>query len=193
MRKPTKKYNNGPLNKYSIIIFMLTIICSCTGTHNKLQVPSRYNNSSGFSADTCEKIKKLQQELTTLGNNIEITEARQLAETSISYSLYLADEYKLVWPPFFHNILVRIGVKDRGLCYQWTEDLMKRLVSLKLKSFSLHHGVAYRGNDFREHNTVVVTARGQEFTEGIVLDPWRNSGDLYWGAVRADRYPWKER
>lgn len=171
---------------------MLTIICSCAGTHNNLQVPSGYN-SNGLSKDTRQKIKELQQELTTLGSNIELTEARQLAETSISYSLFLAEKYRLVWPPFIHNILVRVGVKDRGLCYQWTEDLMKRLSSLKLKSFSLHRGVAYRGSDFREHNTVVVTARGQDFNEGIVLDPWRNSGDLYWGAVRTDRYPWEER
>jgi hypothetical protein len=192
MIKPVKKYNNCPLIKYSIIILMLTIICSCAGTRNNLQAPFEYD-SNELSTDTRQKIKRLQQELTTLSDNIEITEARLLAETSISYSLFLADRYRLVRPPFLHNILVRVGLKDRGLCYQWTEDLMKCLASLELKNFSLHQGVAYRGSDLREHNTVVVTAKGQEFSEGIVLDPWRNSGDLYWGAVRTDRYPWEER
>ena len=70
---------------------------------------------------------------------------------------------------------------------------MKRLASLELKSFTLHEGVAYKGSNLREHNTVVVTAKGQEFSIGIVLDPWRNSGNLFWVPVRDDRYPWKER
>ena len=192
MIKPAKKYINCPQNKYSIIILMLMIICSCAGTHNNLKVPFEYD-SNELSADSMQKIKRLQHELTTLSNNIEVTEAGQLAETSISYSLFLANKYRLVWPPFLHNILVRVGLKDRGLCYQWTEDLMKRLVLLKLKSYSLHRGVAHKGSDLREHNTVVVTARGQNFKEGIVLDPWRNSGDLYWTHVKDDRYPWKER
>jgi hypothetical protein len=70
---------------------------------------------------------------------------------------------------------------------------MQRLVLLELKNFQLHWGVAHRGSELREHNSVVVTARGQKFEEGIVLDPWRNSGELYWARVKNDRYPWKER
>jgi hypothetical protein len=30
----------------------------------------------------------------------------------------------------------------------------------------------------------------QPFNEGLVLDPWRNSGDLYWTKVGQDSYPW---
>jgi hypothetical protein len=51
--------------------------------------------------------------------------------------------------------------------------------------------VAYRGSELREHNCVVITAEGQDFFRGIVLDPWRNSGNLYWARVTADSYPWK--
>jgi hypothetical protein len=42
------------------------------------------------------------------------------------------------------------------------------------------------------HSTVVVTARNQPFEKGLVLDPWRNSGRLYWIPVKADRYPWEK-
>jgi hypothetical protein len=53
----------------------------------------------------------------------------------------LIAEYNLVRPAEVHNVLVRIGVKDRGLSYHWTEDLMKRLQSLKLETYQLHWGV----------------------------------------------------
>lgn len=187
-----KTYNIGPLIKYSTIILLLTMICSCSAPHNNLQSSSE-NSFSDLSGKTCQKILLLQKDLITLSDNIDKSEAKILAQTSISYSLFLAHEYRLVRPPFLHNILVRIGIRNRGLCYHWTEDLMGHLALLDLKGFSLHQGVAYEGSDFREHNCVVVTARGQEFYEGIVLDPWRESGDLYWSAVKADKYPWKER
>jgi hypothetical protein len=86
-----------------------------------------------------------------------------------------------------------MGFKDRGLCYHWTEDLLKRLRSLNLKTYRLYWAVAHRGSELREHNSVVITARGQAFEDGIILDPWRRSGDLYWAKVRADHYPWIER
>jgi hypothetical protein len=55
----------------------------------------------------------------------------------------------------------------------------------------LHWGSA-RAGTLREHNSVVVTAEGQPFDQGIVLDGWRHLGWLHWTRVTADRYPWKE-
>jgi hypothetical protein len=185
--KTAEKNYSSPLLKYSIIILMLTLILSCSATHNNYQV------IPDPSPDILQKINLLQQDLEALGEDTDSAEARKLAEASISYSIFLADEYRLVRPPFLHNILVRMGIKDRGLCYQWTEDLANRLALLDLKGFRLHQGVAHKGSEFREHNCVVVTATGQKFYEGIVLDPWRDSGDLYWSAVKTDKYPWKER
>ena len=46
-------------------------------------------------------------------------------------------------------------------------------------------------SDLREHNSVVITALSQPFDAGLVLDPWRNSGELFWAAVRQDDYPWE--
>jgi hypothetical protein len=43
-----------------------------------------------------------------------------------------------------------------------------------------------------EHNGIVVTAKGQRFEDGIVLDPWRKGGRLWWGTLQQDkRHPWK--
>jgi hypothetical protein len=139
-----------------------------------------------------EKMESLQTDLAALNHRPDLPEARQVAETAIIYSIQLADEYRLVRPPILHNVLIRVGLKDRGLCYHWTEDLLKRLKSLELKNYRLHWGVAHRGSELREHNSVVITANGQAFHRGIVLDPWRHSGNLYWSAVKTDRYPWQE-
>lgn len=138
-----------------------------------------------------DKINTLEQELIALNATVDETDAQILAETAVRESAVLAKEYQLVRPALAHNLMVVLGMRKRGLCHHWTQDLMKRLEALNLKSFQLHWGVAYRGSELREHNSVVVTARGQDFFEGIVLDPWRNSGNLYWARVADDSYPWK--
>jgi hypothetical protein len=37
-----------------------------------------------------------------------------------------------------------------------------------------------------ENNALVVTARGQRFEDGIVLDAWRRAGRLWWSPVMKD-------
>jgi len=178
---------------YHIFLLPIILVSACAGTHHNVQAPSVGNllNPSRLKVNS-QKIAILKQDLAVLNDHVNLEEAGKLAEMSISYSLYLADEYRLVRPAIFHNILVRIGIKDRGLCYHWTEDLMEQLALLELKSFHLRWGVAYHDSEFREHNSVIVTSKGQDFSEGIVLDPWRNSGELHWSPVKDDRYPWKE-
>jgi hypothetical protein len=150
--------------------------------------------TSGIQADAqiyLEKVKQLEQVLVALSQTVDKTEAMMVAETAVRESAVLAEEYQLVRPAVAHNLLIALGLKDRGLCYHWTEDLMKRLQALDLKSLQLYWGVAHRGSGLREHNCVVVSAKGQDFFKGIVLDPWRNSGNLFWARVTKDDYPWK--
>lgn len=145
-------------------------------------------NAAAFA----EEIAALHRQLTELSGTVDRREARQVAETAVLYSQTLASRYRVVRPAAWHNILVRMRARQRGLCYHWTTDLMRKLQSLGLTSFDLYWGVAHRGSELREHNSVVIAARGQPFEAGLVLDPWRNSGDLYWASVRQDRYPWRE-
>ena len=188
---------NTRSDKLNHIIFLLTVtlLTACVSGHQSGQAATGGDNPEARPEPPAylEKVAALKNDLAALNGHINLTEAGDLAQTAISYSYHLAEEYRVVRPAIFHNLLVRIGLKDRGLCYQWTEDLMNRLYLMQLKSFQLHWGVAYRGSELREHNTVVVTASGQKFEEGIVLDPWRNSGDLFWARVKYDHYPWKER
>jgi hypothetical protein len=139
-----------------------------------------------------ERVVSLERALTALSPDINQSEAELLAETAIYYSLELAGRYRMLRPPILHNLLVNIGLKERGLCIHWTEDLLNRLRGLGLKSLELHWGLANRDVPLRlEHSSVIITARGQSFEEGLVIDPWRNSGDLYWILVKDDSYPWK--
>jgi hypothetical protein len=49
----------------------------------------------------------------------------------------------------------------------------------------LHWGAAYAESP-AENNCLVVTARNQPFEEGIVMDGWRNSGQLFWCPLKED-------
>jgi len=137
-------------------------------------------------------VDALRHALAALDPGTDQAEAGMVAETAVTYSSRLAEEYRVVPPARLHNLLIQVGIKERGLCYHWTEDLMKRLQALNLRTYQLHWGVAHKGNDLREHNSVVITANGQPFEAGLLLDPWRNSGDLYWAVVDTDSYPWQE-
>jgi hypothetical protein len=175
----------------------LTALCLLIGLFGCAQAKVYYpgQGASDNSSDAQiyrDRIIQLEQELKALSATVDKSEAQVAAAAAVRESAVLAEEYRLVRPAVAHNLLVVLGIKDRGLCYHWTEDLMQRLQALHLKSFQLHWGVAYRGSVLREHNCIVITALGQGFDKGIVLDPWRNSGNLYWVPVNKDSYPWKE-
>lgn len=131
----------------------------------------------------------LAAELRALGPTVAPAEASLTAETACGYSLQLAREYRVVRPAIFHNVLVNLGIRKRGLCFQWADDLSARLETLHLQTLQIRRGVA-RLDTRREHSSVVLTAVEQPFEQGVVLDAWRHSGRLFWGAVRDDKYPW---
>ncbi len=164
----------------ALLVAALAMGCTATLTHMpREEVPAQ------------SKVGALTRDLLALDAGADASEARRVAETAVVYSSRLAEEYRVVPPAHWHNLLIRLGFRQRGLCYHWTEDLMRRLQTLDLAAFQLHWGVAYKGSDLREHNSVVITAKRQPFERGIVLDPWRNSGDLFWAPVATDSYPWK--
>jgi len=139
-----------------------------------------------------KKILSLYKVLHSLSSKVDEEEAKVFSRTAVLYSSYLAEEYELVSPPNMHNFLITIGFRERGLCYHWTNDLIAYLSKHKLKSFDLYRAV-YEQGKLNEHNSIVVTATGQPFSEGIILDAWRNSSDLYFKKLSEDRdYIWKQ-
>lgn len=139
-----------------------------------------------------QRIGELELAILDLGNAIDPAEARDAAAIAIEYSLQLAEEYEITDSPLTHNFLVNIGVKPRGLCVDWTYDLLVRLQQERFRSLKLHWGVANHDSTFRiEHSTVIISARDQPMQQGLVLDPWRQSGQLFWAKTLEDpEYQW---
>ncbi len=181
--------------KYIAAVCLLTGLLGCATANvyypGKMSADPTSVEAQSKAQTYWQNVRRLEWELNALGPEVDPLESRRVAETAIRESAILAEEYQLVRPAVAHNLLVVMGIKERGLCYQWTEDLMKRLQALELKSFQLHWAVAYRGSNLREHNCVVISVAGQPFTRGILLDPWRHSGNLYWTPVVKDSYPWE--
>lgn len=142
------------------------------------------------SANTRAGSVLLRNELAGLAPNVNPIEAERLAQTAVEASASLAREYRPFRPPWLNNFMVNWGVRQRGLCYEWTNDLYPHLHALDSKSLQIHLAVA-RMDTRKEHNCIVVTARGQDFAEGLALDPWRGSGKVWFGRVATDKYPWK--
>src|SRR5205085_1723042 len=124
----------------------------------------------------------LQRQLVSLSPTVDPGEARRVVEVAFSTGRQLAREWRVVGPPGLQNFLVNRGMRKGGLCFQWAAELLLRLNALKLQTLELHWGESLPGT-MGEHNVIVVTAKGQSFTQGILLDNWRYSGHLVWAPV----------
>ena len=140
-----------------------------------------------------QRVRDLSHSILNLDGSIDAREAQRAARVSIEYSQELARQYEISTSPVMHNLLVNLGVKQRGLCIDWTADLLARLKQERFDSLDLHWAIANYETTFRlEHSTVVVSARGDSIYQGLVLDPWRHSGQLHWAPTLEDvGYNWK--
>jgi len=180
------------LFKNSAILALILFLSACSSVQYDGVSVDKKGSTLVSAIETADvlKIEALRKALMTLGPNIVPSEANFVAREAVLYPKVLANRYKLMKPALFHNVLVNYGKRPRGLCWQWTHDMGKQ-INRPMKSFSFYHGVAFRRNYWREHSTLVVAAKGKGVPNGIVLDPWRNSGDLFWSHVKDDKkYPW---
>jgi hypothetical protein len=130
--------------------------------------------------------------LIALSPTVRPEEAQLVARCAYTTGRDLKREWRVVWPPGLQNFLVNTGRRKGGLCFQWATELLLRLDALKLETLELHWAESFE-RTASEHNVIVVTARGQPFTQGILLDNWRYGGHLIWGPVVGDpHYQWKE-
>ncbi len=134
----------------------------------------------------------LQARLVGLSPNVNRDEARRVTYISYTTGRELAKKWGMGASPTVHSFLINIGIKKAGYCYQFATELLLRLNAENLKTFDLHWAESDAGTD-TEHNVIVVTAKGQPFEEGILLDNWRHSGHLLWGPLNGDpSHKWKE-
>ncbi len=115
-----------------------------------------------------------------LSDEVLLTDARDTSDLLINLTIDLASEYNMQSPALFHNMLVNTGVKKRGLCCHWAEDLHLKLRKLNADSLKFDWLVSRIGSRLREHNAVVIYAADSNWSEGIVYDPWRKAGKPHW-------------
>jgi len=134
----------------------------------------------------------LRTRIAALSPTVSPDDARGVAYAAYMTGVELRREWRVVWLPGVQNLLVNMGARKGGLCFQWATELLVRLDALKLQTLELHWAES-GPNTGAEHNVIVVTARGQPFGEGILLDLWRYSGTLVWTHVGMDpEYHWTE-
>ena len=132
------------------------------------------------------KAEELANQLARLSRKVDPNEAKLLADCAYATVAQLRQEYRPFGTPIFNNFLVYHGLKKRGYCYHWTEDLLLALDKLNLKTLELHWADAYR-DTWQENNCLVVTAKGQPFNHGMILECWRHFGHLRWNLVPSDQ------
>src|SRR5438045_5182516 len=130
--------------------------------------------------------------IAALGSNVDPEEARKVVEIAYTTGRDLKREWRVVWPPGLQNFFVNTGQRKGGLCFQFAERLLLRLSEQKWETLEFHWAESFE-RTASEHNVIVVTAKGQSFYQGIILDNWRYGGRLVWGPVTADpHYRWHE-
>jgi hypothetical protein len=134
----------------------------------------------------------LRGRIAALAPTIDSEEARKAAEIAYTTGRDLKKEWKVVWPPGLQNFLVNTGQRKGGLCFQFAERLLLRLSEQNWETLEFHWAESFERTE-SEHNVIVVTAKGQSFYQGIILDNWRYGGRLVWGRVVDDpHYRWHE-
>ncbi len=166
----------------SVLAFL--IIAGCTS------VPA-----NGPPQASQAQINELARAIQALGPNVDPAEAARAADIAFNYPLQLAREYQITDSPLIHNIKVNRGRRPRGLCWHWAQDMETRLAQEQFVTLDLHRAIGNSEVALRiDHSTVIVSAKGDAMNDGLVLDPWRNAGRLFWGNPLEDtKYEWISR
>jgi hypothetical protein len=147
---------------------------------------------SEFGSADQREVSELAQALLALGEGVDPEEAERAARIAFGYTRQLAQEYQITDPPLIHNAKVHMGLRPRGLCYHWAEDIEARLLQENFQTLDMHRAIAPETLFRIEHSTAIISRKGDSLFEGIVLDPWRTGGTLHWTSVVADsKYPWR--
>lgn len=176
------------IRKIAPLFSMLTLLALLAGCGEK-------GFPGGPPMASRDDVDALALAVKELGEEIDPEEAERLARVTYEYTHTLAMQYEITDPPLIHNTKVNLGLKPRGLCKDWADDIEARLRQEGFESLSFHRAIANADEAFRiEHSTVIVSRKGDDMSEGIVLDPWRFGGVLYWGKMVDDEdYRWVPR
>jgi len=140
-------------------------------------------------------IAALSRAIAAMDASIDPSEANRAARIAYTHTYSLALSYQITDAPLVHNAKVNSGRKPRGLCWHWAQDMETRLNAEGFETLDMQRAIANADSAILiDHSTAVIVAKGAPMTAGIVLDPWRKGGVLFWSPVATDtRYKWQER
>ena len=169
--------------KFAILLSMLTI--TILGACSTMR-------PNGPPMATRAEIAELEQGILDFGPGVDPEEASRAARITFEYTYQLAQEYQITDPPLIHNMKVNAGLRPRGLCWQWAEDIEARLKRENFKTLQLYRAIANSDSKILiDHSTAIISRRGDTMEQGIVVDPWRKGGVLFWSPLLEDtRYTW---
>jgi len=182
----TDRSSHRPLCRRQIfsLVSLLAVLLAGASCRT-LRPPSAYA-APHLAAEETELADALRQ----LSPTVQPAEAGRAARVTVRTVTDARHTNGLHGGALRRNVAINLGLEHWGLCWHWTELLGQKLRDADFRTLEIHWACAHPGSTFREHNAVVVTARGQPFADGLVIDPWRRGGQLTWIPVADDRYPW---
>ena len=170
------------MTRFAVVV---AILATATAPATAQQLRTKESLSFQVPKNDSAKAEGLANQVAALSPRVDRQEATLLSTCAYATVSQLRRQYQMFATPIFNNFLVYHGFRKRGYCYQWTEDLLIALDALKLRTLELHWGEVYAGT-WRENNCLVVTAKGQPFDRGMILECWRHMGHLRWNLVPSD-------
>lgn len=128
-------------------------------------------------------------QLQTLDKKLDTKQAQLISQNILTTSKEIKEEFDPLPLPWFNNFLVNIGLKEKGLCWEYRDALLLKLKP-KVAPLTLLPVVANRDKS-NEHNAVIIVSKNINFEDALLLDLWRKSGEPYIVKVGEDiKYRW---
>ena len=164
--------------------FIIAIMATCLALAGCATTP----------ATGTDQVDRLAQTIQQLAPEVDPLEARRAAEISYAYSARLKQDWNVTDPAIIHNAKVINGFREKGLCNDWAQAMTTRLRQENFQTLDLHWATSPPTAFRIIHHSAAISAKGDSMYDGIILDPWRDSGVLFWDELREDtRYNWRPR
>ncbi len=140
------------------------------------------------------EVDELALAIENLGPQVDPAEAQKAATIAYTYSQQLKRDWNVTDPAIIHNAKVINGFREKGLCNDWAQAMTRRLQQENFRTLDVHWATSPPTAFRIIHHSAAISAKGDTMKDGIILDPWRNSGALFWDQVIDDtRYNWRPR
>ena len=139
----TRRNQRSPCQSFHRVALVILILAYlATGFATASEQPQELSGSFQVPRSDLDKAEALASQLAALSPRVDRNEAKLLADCAYATVSQLRRKYSMFGTPIFNNFLIYHGLKKRGYCYQWSEDLLIALDALKLASLELRQRTA---------------------------------------------------